>query len=112
MAIQYISPIKLNLEKNRPNVLLFGNGFFHENMDWKSLLQRCAKDGIENNEFDELIKTDYLLFADAALDTSDSDRRKKYIGQISQSGLIIFFTEMSIFWVSAQAMQNLIFGGC
>ena len=59
MAIQYISPIKLNLEKNRPNVLLFGNGFFHENMDWKSLLQRCAKDGIENNEFDELIKTDY-----------------------------------------------------
>ena len=27
-------------------------------------------------------------------------------------GLIIFFTEMSIFWVSAQAMQNLIFGGC
>ena len=88
MAIQYISPIKLNLEKNRPNVLLFGNGFFHENMDWKSLLQRCAKDGIENNEFDELIKTDYLLFADAALDTSDSDRREKYIRQISQSDYV------------------------
>lgn len=85
MPIQYIPPIERNLKTDRPNVVLFGNGFFHECLDWGDMLKKCVKDGITEKEVAKLLDTDYLLFADAAIETSDSVREEKYINAIAEA---------------------------
>ena len=69
-----------DLTLRRPQVLLFGNGFFHEECNWKDFIGQCKK---ENCPVSELYDVPYSIMADIITDVADDRmRREKYSNQL------------------------------
>lgn len=85
MPVNYIDPIRKKLPEERPQVLLFGNGFFYKDMNWMDLLKKCKSDSITEDIFQSLRKADFLLLADAIMQDVDSKRQNSYIAALNNS---------------------------
>ena len=80
----YFKDREWDLTKERPKVLFFGNGFFHEECDWDSFIEENKRKQIDLRRWAKIEKSPYTIRASVALDTEDTLRREKYKTKINE----------------------------
>lgn len=80
--MKYNTKKSFDLTVRRPQVLLFGNGFFHEECKWQDFIVRCGRQNFCKTDFKDV---PYSIMADIITDvTDDKARHAKYYEQLTK----------------------------